>query len=121
MNAERFRGLKVDYQLELGDLLDRQIDRLCTVENPSSIHAHLPVHICEALPITEHATGSRKLAKLVDGGESLLCRERNDSIAASVKIGVGSDQECPYSSAHDGCARFIHAIISAGVRDDYPL
>jgi hypothetical protein len=35
MNAERCRRLKVDYQLELGGLLDGQIGRLCTVEASS--------------------------------------------------------------------------------------
>ena len=32
--AERLRGLQVDHQLELGRLLDRQIDRLLALEDP---------------------------------------------------------------------------------------
>src|SRR5436305_7159268 len=43
--TEHPRGLRVDDQLELGGLLDRQVGGLGALENAADIHALLPVHI----------------------------------------------------------------------------
>jgi hypothetical protein len=43
--AMRLRGLQVDYELELGRLLNRQVRRLGALENRRSVDAELPVDI----------------------------------------------------------------------------
>jgi len=53
----------------------------------------LPVYVGKAQPVAQHATRERELAKLVDGGQSLPCRECNDPIAARVQIWIGGYQK----------------------------
>jgi hypothetical protein len=46
--AERFRGLEIDDQLELGRLLDRQIGRLGALEDLPGVNAELAIGRSEA-------------------------------------------------------------------------
>ena len=41
VEPERFGGLKVDHQLELGWLQDRQVGGLGALENPPDVYARL--------------------------------------------------------------------------------
>src|SRR5262250_2575744 len=49
--AERPRGLEIDYQLELGRLVYRQICRLLALEDLRGIDAGAPISICEAISV----------------------------------------------------------------------
>jgi hypothetical protein len=42
-NAECLGGSQIDHQLELGGLLDRQIPRLCSAQNPANIIRKYPI------------------------------------------------------------------------------
>jgi hypothetical protein len=43
----------------------------------------------------DQAACNSKFAKLVDGWNSIFCRERDDSVASRVEIWVRSDKHCP--------------------------
>ena len=51
--AERFRRLQVDHQLELGRLLDRKVAGLGALEDLSGIYAELIKDSCEASSIAD--------------------------------------------------------------------
>ena len=59
--AERFRGLEIDDQLELGRLLYRQIAGLGAVEDLSDVNADLAIYAGEARSIAGQAAGRREL------------------------------------------------------------
>src|SRR6266581_4014823 len=64
--AEGFRSLKVDDQLELRGLLHRQIARLGPGQDPSGVDAGLTVGIRQAAAVAHQAAGRGELAILVD-------------------------------------------------------
>ena len=50
VEAERLGGLEIDDQLELGRLLDRQVGRFITLENPAGVDAAQLIGVGDALP-----------------------------------------------------------------------
>ena len=52
-DAQRPGGLGINDQLEFGRLHDRQIGRLCALENAAGIDADLTMSVCYACPITD--------------------------------------------------------------------
>src|SRR5439155_7329619 len=54
-DAERLRGLHVNYQIELGRLQDRQIGRLDAFEDSACIHARLAMHVRKIGSVTHQA------------------------------------------------------------------
>src|SRR5262249_20928566 len=54
VEAEQFRRLQIDYQLELRRLDDREVAGLLTFENAPNVNADLSVCIREAPPVTLH-------------------------------------------------------------------
>jgi hypothetical protein len=55
--AERFRGLEIEEQLEFGRLLDRQISGLCTFQNFVDVGCCAAEIIGKVLPIRHQKTG----------------------------------------------------------------
>ena len=64
--AERLGGLQVDNQLKFGWLLNRQVGRLCALEDFSSIDTELAIYIDEAGSKADQPAGRGKLAPRVD-------------------------------------------------------
>src|SRR4051812_24893925 len=71
--AERLRGLEVDYQLEFGRLLDRQIGRPLGVEDLSYVAAELVKRAAEARSIADQAAESGEVAKIIDRRNRMAC------------------------------------------------
>src|SRR5215470_8981624 len=69
--AERLRGLEVDKQLYFGDLLNRQISRLLTLEYASGLNASLTVRFHKAACITHQTARDSKVARLMDRGHQV--------------------------------------------------
>ena len=80
--AECFRGLEVDDQLELDRLRDGQVGRLGPFENPSGVDAGLSIRIGEAGAVTREAAGGRKIRKRVDAGHRVTCGQGQQSAHA---------------------------------------
>src|SRR5262245_21031864 len=94
IESERFRGLEVDDQFELRDLLHRQIGRLFSLEYLSGIHTDKSICIRYIGAITDQPAGSRKLAILVDRRNGVLERQCRELLATSGKESIGSTPAC---------------------------
>src|ERR1017187_6596544 len=60
--AERFRGLEVDHELEFCRLNYRHIGGLGALENPAGVDADLTVCVGEVASIAHQASGRREFA-----------------------------------------------------------
>src|ERR1700680_1769799 len=76
--AERLCGLKVDHQLELGWLHDRQISGLLALQNAAGVNADLAIAVGQAGTIASEATGCGVLAARIDSGHRMMSCERNE-------------------------------------------
>ena len=75
VQAERFGGLEVDHQLELGRSNDRQVGGLLALENAAGVDADLAIGIGKARSIADQTTSRRVLAILIDRRHPLsLCQ-----------------------------------------------
>jgi len=64
--AKHLCGLQVDYQLECGRLLHRQVGWLDAVENPTCVNADLAKDTGEVRSIADRTTGRDKLTRPID-------------------------------------------------------
>jgi hypothetical protein len=93
LNPKRLGRLEIDDQLELRNLLHREIGGLCALEDLRGVESNLSIYIGKTLPVAQHSARNCKLAKLVDGRQSLARRECDDSISAGVKKRIGRDEQ----------------------------
>src|SRR5262245_47249295 len=91
--AECLGGLEVDDKLELGQLDDRQVAGLFTLEDSASVDALLTVCLGEAGSVTDQAAGHRELALLVNSRNGEARCQRGDPIAPAVEEWIGGDEE----------------------------
>src|SRR6266436_1979528 len=73
--AERLGGLEVDHQFELGRLYDREVGGLLAFENPAGVNTDQTVRIHKASSIADEAANRGGIAKLVDRGNGMACRQ----------------------------------------------
>src|SRR5262249_32029682 len=85
-DSECLRGPEIDHHLEFGRLQNRQVTGLCTIENLRGVDAILAIAIGNIDAVAQQSARYSILAKLVNGGQALLCREPDDPIAPHVKI-----------------------------------
>src|SRR6266571_5235717 len=67
--AERFRGLEVDYQLELGRLLDRKRGGRRALEDARDVGAGAGVIVDGIAAVTDQPAGGDELARVIDRGQ----------------------------------------------------
>src|ERR1700730_5478318 len=70
--AQRVGGLKIDHELDLLVLLDRQIGGLGTFENPTGVGTDEAICLDRAGPIAHQAASSCALAPCVDRRQPVL-------------------------------------------------
>src|SRR5262245_15381892 len=75
--AQRFGGLKIDYQLEPGGLLDWQISGLGALEDLSGVHSDLTNRVGEARPIADQAAGAGESAPVSNRRNGMACSQRH--------------------------------------------
>src|SRR5215475_7419548 len=92
--AERFSRLKVDHQLELRWLLNREIGRLGALENLADINAHLAISLRETWCVTHQAASSRVLAPRVDRGHCVAGGQGDDLVAPVDVISILAHDQC---------------------------
>src|SRR5215831_4256843 len=90
---ERFGGLEIDYQLELGRRQHRQISGIRALENLRGVDAALAIRLGDAHAIAQKSARNSVFAKVVDCGQSLLCGELNYPVAPGVEIRIRGDQQ----------------------------
>src|SRR5205085_3294114 len=88
-------GLHVDDELKSGRLLDGQVARFLTLEYPGRIDTGQTGGIGNAAPITHQAAGRRVVAVVIDRGDRMLPRQRDELFVPAEKVWVGTDQERP--------------------------
>src|SRR5262245_16849554 len=85
VEAERIGGLEVDHQFEFGGLLDREVGRIGAVENLAGIDADLAIRRRIRRAIGDETADDRIFTPVVDRGNAVACRERNDPLAPTVE------------------------------------
>src|SRR5215467_7937393 len=98
--SEPPRGSQVDYQLEFGRLMDRQLRGAGALENSRGVDAVLAVTLGDAHTVAQQSASDRIFAKLVDRRQPLSRRESNDPIAARIEVRGGCDQQRPGALLH---------------------
>jgi hypothetical protein len=91
--AERLGGLHVDHEIEFSWQQNWKISRLFTLEDSSGVIACLPIRIGDAGTVADQAASEGILSKVIHGGQTILCRERNDPIASSIEVCIGGDEQ----------------------------
>src|SRR6266852_3880581 len=87
------RGLEVDDELELGDLLDGQIDGLLALENPAGVDACLAVRLRNAAAIAHQAAGDGEVARLKDRRGRVAEGQVDKPFTPADEERVGTDHE----------------------------
>src|SRR5215813_3742396 len=98
--SERPRGPQVDYKLEFGRLMDRQLRGLGPLQNLRGIDAVLAVTLGDAHTVAQQSARDRIFTKLVDRRQPLPRRESDDPIAARIEVRGGCDQQRPRALLH---------------------
>ena len=79
--AERLRGLEIDHQFVLGRRLHRQVGRLLALEDAIDVAGRAAVLVDEIRPIGDQAAGGDEESFVVDRGQFVPGRQRDDQIA----------------------------------------
>src|SRR5215831_11921557 len=85
--TERFHGLDIDHQFELGWLHHWQIRRLLPFEDAASVTAELMICLGKVSTVTHQTARRGELAEFVYRGNRILCGERYERFALRVMIG----------------------------------
>src|SRR5262249_62142358 len=86
---ERPRGPQVDYKLEFGRLMDRQLRGLGPLQNLRGIDAVLAVTLGDAHTVAQQSARDRIFTKMVDRRQALPRRESDGTIAARIEVTGG--------------------------------
>src|SRR5215471_10779663 len=93
--AERLGCLEVDYELETGRLLNRQIASLLALENPASIFAHHLKALVTVRSVTHKAAG--RANKIIAAAEQLaipaMYFRREFALGEKQRTATGPDHE----------------------------
>ena len=101
VEAERLGGLEVDHQLVLGRRLHRQVGRLLALEDAVDVAGRAPVLVDAIRPIGDQAAGGDEEAFVVDRGQLVPGRQRDDQIA----MNAPPTRSPSRSGRHSGSAR----------------
>src|SRR5262245_814835 len=86
--AQRFRSLQVDHQIELGRLDNGKLGRLSTFGNFSGIDADLPIYVWDRRSVADEATSGHELARMKHHRHSVPCSKRYKLITLILEIRV---------------------------------
>jgi hypothetical protein len=93
-DAERLRGFEVDDQLDLGDLLHRQVGGFFALENAAGVDANAAMGI-EIVGSVAHKTAHiNELAVCIDGRHGVASRQRDQPLTLGQKEILAADHEC---------------------------
>src|SRR5215217_2760426 len=99
---ERSSSAAIDYELELGGLLDWQIGRLRTLEYLVDISGEAAINVREARPIEDQSPGLDELASAIDRRQPVLRGKLRNSLTVRL---------CnPLEPDHNGVGTFVEPI-----------
>src|SRR5262245_26837990 len=91
--AQRLRGVKVDRQFELVQLLDRQIGRVFSLEDSTRINAALVKTLAYDCPVAHQATNLNELAPFIDRRYLVPRGKRNELLLPAGKEWIGAHEQ----------------------------
>src|SRR5262245_30961303 len=91
--AERFCGLEVDDQFELGWLPHRQFGWLFALENSASVNPDLSIRDKRIDSVTHLPASFRKFAEMVHRRHRMACGQGDNFVASCVKKRPGNDDD----------------------------
>jgi hypothetical protein len=109
--------MKVDDELELRRLHDRQVGGFLASDDTSGVQPGLAQLIGNVCSVTHHAADFRKLAPRVDGGQPMVRGKCSELHATVGKEGVGTDHQRVGSLIHKARKRCIKFVNGAGGTD----
>src|SRR5262249_31957434 len=112
---------QVDYQLEFGRLMDRQLRGLGPLQNLRGIDAVLAVTLSDAHTVAHQSARDRIFTKLVDRRQPLPRRESDDPIAARIEVRSGCDRARPRALLQYRADGGRQCIVVVGLGYDDPL
>ena len=78
--TERLRRLQVYHQLVFGRRLDRQVGWLLSLKNTVDVASGAAELVVNIRTVRQQATAGDKVARRIDGGQSVSCRQRADQV-----------------------------------------
>src|SRR3712207_4522870 len=91
--AECLGSLSIDNQLDLRGLLDRQLSRSLALANPPGIDTRQAIGIGYAGSVAHQTAGRCELAKVVDSGRRVACRQSSEPFMLAGEERIGVDEE----------------------------
>src|SRR5215467_14337557 len=91
--TKRLGSLQVDDKIEFSWLQNWKFGGLFTFKDPSCVIACLPIRIGDAGCVAEQAASEGVLSKVIHGGQTILCRERNDTIASGIEVWIAGNEQ----------------------------
>src|ERR1700730_2126648 len=92
-DAERFRRLEVDRQLELGRLQHRQIGGLLALENAAGVDADLAMRVHNTSPVAHQSTARDELTPMIDRRNRMTRGQCDYLIAPGVEKLITTNHE----------------------------
>jgi hypothetical protein len=114
---KRLGGLQIDHELEPGRLHDRKVGGLGALENAAGVDAGLTIGVHKVSSVADQTAGRGELAQLIDRGDGVACRQRDNLIAPAAEERVGADEQCSGSELRNCRKCRIEVALAAGVED----
>src|SRR6476659_5587645 len=89
--AERLGGLEVDDKLDLHRLVDREVGRLYTIEDPARVDADLVIGIPQTGSIAHETARESVIAEGVDRWDRMVRRQRDELLAPAIEECIALD------------------------------
>src|SRR5262249_1936781 len=115
--AERLRGLEVDRQLGLRDLLDRQVGGLLTLDNPSGVDASLTVRLGNAAPIAHQAASGGELPRLKDRCKCVAESQVGELFAPANEEWIIADHQPTGTELGQPCENNVEIVFATRIQD----
>src|SRR5262249_5377363 len=115
--AEQFRRLQIERQLELCRTHNRRIRRLCASKNASDVNTDLSVCVRHAGSVANKAAARDVFALCVNRGHSMACCKCDKLGQPAEEKWITTDEQCVGSLLGDGGKRRVDFCAIAGVQD----
>src|SRR6516225_27336 len=120
-HPERLGGFEIDYCLECGRLLHRQISELFPLENAPDVGTDLTIGSAQARAVADQAAGDDKFAPSKHCRYRMARGQQYKLIAPAGKKLVGLHEQPADPLVDDRCERSVKLAISGDVEDAHAL
>ena len=118
IEAEGLSGPQIDHKLECGRLHDRQVGGPFPCENPSSVDPELPLRIGRLRSVADETSGRGELTPIVNRGNLLACRRRDNLVASAEEPTIGADDKRAGSLLGERGEGTVQVVFPARVYND---